>query len=134
VLPNISALLSLAAGVPLSHGGTLTGPCHLEYTAVRLRRQCLEHHLRGRLYELMRGGSLGLSLNRKRILSAGPYLRKGVGQWQLKHAMQGKFAAKRYYEIILDHFSTELGRRGGHELLTFVGSSCEQAHGWKHRS
>jgi hypothetical protein len=45
--------------------------------------------------------SLGLSLNRKRILSAGPYLRaacgpqsKGVGQWQLKHAMQGEFAAK----------------------------------------
>jgi hypothetical protein len=68
------------------------------------------------------------------ILSAGPYLRgdhgpqsKGVGQWQLKHAMQGEFAAKKYYdEIILDHFSTQLGRRG-HELLTahFIGSSCE---------
>jgi hypothetical protein len=42
-----------------------------------------------------------------------------VGQWQLKHAIQGEFAAKKYYEIILDHFSTELGRRGGHELLTF---------------
>jgi hypothetical protein len=28
--------------------------------------------------------------------------------------MQGEFAAKKYYEIILDHFSTELGRRGGH--------------------
>jgi hypothetical protein len=27
--------------------------------------------------------------------------------------MQGEFAAKKYYEIILDHFSTELGRRGG---------------------
>jgi hypothetical protein len=40
---------------------------------------------------------------------------KGVGQWQLKHAMQGEFAAKNYYEIILDHFSTELGQ-GGHEL------------------
>jgi hypothetical protein len=50
--------------------------------------------------------------------------------------MQGEFAVKKYYEIILDHFSTELGRRGGHELLTahFVGSSCEQAHGWEHRS
>jgi hypothetical protein len=34
--------------------------------------------------------------------------------------MQGElFAVKRYYEVILDHFSTELGRRGGHELLTF---------------
>jgi hypothetical protein len=53
-------------------------------------------------------------------LGAGPYLRaaaygpqsKGVGQWQLKHAMQGEFAAKKYYEIILDHFCIELGRRG----------------------
>jgi hypothetical protein len=50
-------------------------------------------------------------------LGDGPYLRaayglqsKGVGQWQLKHAMQGEFAAKKYYEVILDHFSTELGR------------------------
>jgi hypothetical protein len=34
--------------------------------------------------------------------------------------MQGEFAAKKYYEIILDHFSTELGRRGGHELLTLL--------------
>jgi hypothetical protein len=46
--------------------------------------------------------SLGLSLNRKRTLGAWPYLRaafgpqsKGVGQWQLKHAMQGEFAAKK---------------------------------------
>jgi hypothetical protein len=53
-------------------------------------------------------------------LGAWPYLRaaayapqsKGVGQWQLKHAMQGEFAAKKYYEIILDHFCIELGRRG----------------------
>jgi hypothetical protein len=50
-------------------------------------------------------------------LGAAPYLRaaygpqsKGVGQWQLNPAMQGEFAAKKYYAIILDHFSTELGR------------------------
>jgi hypothetical protein len=27
--------------------------------------------------------------------------------------MQGEFAVKQYYDLILDHFSTELGRRGG---------------------
>jgi hypothetical protein len=67
------------------------------------------------------------------ILGAGPYLRaahagpqsKGVGQWQLKHAMQGEFAAKKYYEIILDHFSTELGR-GGHEVLTLLAAHASK--------
>jgi hypothetical protein len=51
---------------------------------------------------------------------------KGVGQWQLKRAMQGEFAAKKYYEIILDHFSTELGRRGGHELLTLLAAHASK--------
>jgi hypothetical protein len=27
-----------------------------------------------------------------------------VGQWQLKHAMQGEFAAKKYYELVLDDY------------------------------
>ena len=31
----------------------------------------------------------------------------------------GEFAVKKYYEVVLYDFSTELGRRGGgHELLT----------------
>jgi hypothetical protein len=66
-------------------------------------------------------------------LGAGPYLRaaygpqsKGVGQWQLKHAMQGEFAAKKCYEVILDHFSTELGRRGGHELPTLLAAHASK--------
>ena len=40
--------------------------------------------------------------------------------------MQGEFAAKKYYEIILDHFSTELGRRGGHELLTLLAAHASK--------
>jgi hypothetical protein len=48
-----------------------------------------------------------------------------VGQWQLKHAMQGEFAAKKYYEVILDHFSTELGRRGD-ELLTMLAAHARK--------
>jgi hypothetical protein len=49
-----------------------------------------------------------------------------VGQWQLKHAMQGEFVAKRYYEISLDHFSTELGRRGDELLVVMSCSLCWQ--------
>jgi hypothetical protein len=53
-----------------------------------------------------------------------------VGQWQLKHAIQGEFAAKEYYEIILDPFSTELGRRGGHELRTLLAAhASKRVHG-----
>jgi hypothetical protein len=89
----------------------VTHPC----MCVRQFAACTAH-----LPNSGRGGhSLGLSLNRKRILSAGPYLRsayspqsKGVGQWQLKHAIQGEFAAKKYYEIILDHFSTPSSAAG----------------------
>jgi hypothetical protein len=33
---------------------------------------------------------------------------------------------KKYYENILDHFSTELGRRGGHELLTLLASHASK--------
>jgi hypothetical protein len=40
--------------------------------------------------------------------------------------MQGEFAAKKYYEIILDHFSTELGCRGGHELLTLLAAHASK--------
>ena len=40
--------------------------------------------------------------------------------------MQGEFAAKKYYEVILDHFSTELGRRGGHELLTLLAAHASK--------
>ena len=39
--------------------------------------------------------------------------------------MQGEFAAKKYYEIILDHFSTELGQ-GGHELLTLLAAHASK--------
>jgi hypothetical protein len=49
-----------------------------------------------------------------------------VGQWQLKHAMQSEVAATKYYEVILDHFSTELGRRGGHELLTLLAAHASK--------
>jgi hypothetical protein len=56
------------------------------------------------------------------ILSAGPCLRaavygpqsKGVGQWQLKHAMQGKFAAKKYYELVLGDYMHRARPRRGH--------------------
>jgi hypothetical protein len=40
--------------------------------------------------------------------------------------MQGEFVVKKYYEIILDHFSTELGRRGGHELLTLLAAHASK--------
>ena len=40
--------------------------------------------------------------------------------------MQGEFAVKKYYEIILDYFSTELGRRGGHELLTLLAAHASK--------
>jgi hypothetical protein len=39
--------------------------------------------------------------------------------------MQGEFAAKKYYEVVLDHFSTELGRRG-HELLTLLAAHASK--------
>jgi hypothetical protein len=42
--------------------------------------------------------------------------------------MQGEFATKRYYEIVLDHFSTELGRRG-HELLTLLPAHASKRMG-----
>jgi hypothetical protein len=57
------------------------------------------------------GVGMGLSWGRALFSAAHGPQSKGVGQWQLKHAMQGEFAAKKYYEIILDHFSTELGHR-----------------------
>jgi hypothetical protein len=43
--------------------------------------------------------------------------------------MQGEFAAKNYYEIILDHFSTELGQGGhelAHELLTLLAAHASK--------
>jgi hypothetical protein len=53
------------------------------------------------------------------ILSAGPYLQaahgpqsKGVGQWQLRHAMQGEFAAEKYYELVLDDYFWGVARAG----------------------
>jgi hypothetical protein len=39
--------------------------------------------------------------------------------------MQGEFAVKKYYEVILDYFSTELGR-GGHELLTLLADHASK--------
>jgi hypothetical protein len=46
-----------------------------------------------------------------------------------------RIRGKKYSEIILDHFSTELGRRGGHELLTLLAAhASEQAHGLQHKS
>jgi hypothetical protein len=39
--------------------------------------------------------------------------------------MQGEFAAKRCYEVISDHFSTEFGRRG-HELLTLLAAQASK--------
>jgi hypothetical protein len=37
-----------------------------------------------------------------------------------------RIRGKKYYEIILDHFSTELGRRGGHELLTLLAAHASK--------
>jgi hypothetical protein len=74
------------------------GPLHLRPTLPPSAYWCnvWKRFVVSRIY------SLGLSLNRKRILGAGPYLRggygpqsKGVGQWQLNRAMQGEFAAKK---------------------------------------
>jgi hypothetical protein len=39
--------------------------------------------------------------------------------------MPGEFVAKKYYEVILDHFSTELGR-GGHELLALLAAHASK--------
>jgi hypothetical protein len=39
--------------------------------------------------------------------------------------MQGEFAAKKYYDTIFDHFSTELGR-GGYELLTLLAAHASK--------
>jgi hypothetical protein len=47
--------------------------------------------------------------------------------------MQGEFAAKKYYEIVLDHFSTELGRRG-RELLTLLAAHASKRMDGSNRS